>query len=372
MARRDLYEALELPPKASASEVKKAYKRLARKYHPDLNPKDKSAEERFKEISEAYAILSDPDKKKKYDSYGAAWDSGGEAEKGWDGVRFEGFDFNGQPQGAGGFSDLFESFLGAAQSRKQAAPSQGEDLIYPITVTLGEAFAGKKIRLTIRHTVSCKSCGGTGRIASGGRRPCRRCGGTGKIGLSKGPFSFAQPCPSCHGTGADPGEPCKECGGSGAKEASETVDAAIPAGVDTGSRVRLKGKGQAGSGGAQPGDLYIETHVQPHPLFFREGPHLKVKVPVTFSEAVLGAKIEVPTLSGGAMLKIPPGTASGQVFRLRERGMPSPRGAAPGDLLAEVTVAVPSVVDEKSKELLREFARLNPENPRSYNSSKGS
>ncbi len=370
MARRDLYEVLELPKKAPLADVKKAYKRLARKYHPDLNPNDKSAEERFKEISEAYAVLGDQEKKKRYDSFGAAWNTGQEPAPGGGGVRFEGFDFDNPPQGAGGFSDIFETFLGAAQSRAERGPRPGEDLVYPVTVTLREAFSGKKIRLTVRHTVSCKICGGEGRTASGRRAPCRRCGGTGKVGLSKGPFSFAQPCPGCHGTGRDPGDVCRECGGTGAKEAAETVDAAIPAGVDTGSRVRLKGKGQAGTGGGPPGDLYIETHVQPDPVFLREGPHLRVKVPITFPEAVLGGKIEVPTLSGGAMLKIPPGTPSGQVFRLRERGMPSPRGATPGDLLVEVTVAVPSVIDEKSKDLLRDFAKLNSDNPRSYNNSR--
>ncbi|MCI4397546.1 MAG: J domain-containing protein [Acidobacteria bacterium] len=372
MARRDLYEILEVPKKASIADVKKSYKRLARKYHPDLNPNDKAAEERFKEISEAYAVLGDPEKKKKYDSYGAAWDAGADASQGWNGVKFEGFDFDGPSGETGGFSDIFESFLGAANARKATGPRQGEDLVYPVTITLNEAFTGKKIRLSIRHTVPCKTCGGEGRTVSGRKAPCRRCGGTGRIGLSKGPFSFAQPCPACHGTGQDAGDICRDCGGTGAKETTETVEASIPAGVDTGSRVRLKGKGQAGRGGGIPGDLYIETHVLPDKVFYREGPHLKVKVPVTFAEAVLGAKIEVPTLSGGAMLKIPPGTPSGQVFRLRERGMPSPRGATPGDLLVEVNVAVPAVVDERSKELLREFARLNPENPRSYNRPRGS
>ncbi len=371
MARRDLYEILELPKKASLADVKRAYKRLARKYHPDLNPKDRSAEERFKEISEAYAVLGDPEKKKRYDVQGGAWDAppSGGAPGGWGGVKFEGFDFDAPPGGAGGFADLFETFLGAAQQQPPPGPRPGEDLVYPVTVTLREAFSGKRVRLSVRHTVPCKTCGGDGRAAQAKRAACRRCGGTGKVGLSRGPFSFAQPCPACRGTGADPGEPCRDCGGTGVREATETVEAAIPAGVDTGSRVRLKGKGQAGASGGPPGDLYIETHVSADSLFSREGPHLKVRVPITFPEAVLGAKIEVPTLSGGARLKIPPGTPSGQVFRLRERGMPSPRGGVAGDLLVEVAVAVPSVADERSKELLKEFERLNPDNPRSYTGS---
>lgn len=366
MARRDLYEVLELPRKASVAEVKKAYKRLARKFHPDLNPSDRSAEERFKEIAEAYAVLGDPEKKKRYDTLGTVGDapSGGGAPGG--GVRFEGFDFNGPSGGVGGFADLFESFLNSAQAGP-TGPHAGEDLIYPLTLTLREAFEGKKTRLTVRHTSPCRSCAGRGRRDLPKRAPCPSCSGTGKVGLSRGPFSFAQPCPRCGGSGEAPGDPCRECGGTGVREVSDTVEISVPPGVDTGSRVRVKGKGQAGHQGGPPGDLYIETHVAPDPTFQREGPHLRVRVPVTFPEAVLGAKIEVPTLTGAARLRIPPGTASGQAFRLRERGMPSPRGGAAGDLLVEVSVAVPAVVDERSKELLREFERLNPESPRRYN-----
>jgi molecular chaperone DnaJ len=368
VARRDLYEILELPRKAPAAEVKKAYKRLARKYHPDLNPGDRSAEERFKEISEAYATLSDPEKKKRYDTLGIVGDApAGGPGPGWGGVHFDGFDFNGPQGGTGGFADIFESFVNTAQAGPPPGPLPGDDLVYPLTITLREAYEGKKARIPVRHTIACKACGGDGRIEPPKRTPCRRCSGTGKVGLSRGPFSFAQPCPQCGGTGADPGEPCRECRGTGGKETSETVEVALPSGVDTGSRVRVRGKGQTGRLGGPPGDLYIETHVLPDPTFEREGPHLKVKVPVTFTEAVLGAKIEVPTLSGTARLKVPPGTASGQVFRLRERGMPSPRGGSAGDLLVEVAVSVPAVLDERSKELLREFERLNPESPRRYN-----
>lgn len=369
MARRDLYAILDLPKKASISEVKKAYKRLARKYHPDLNPSDKTAEERFKEISEAYATLSDPEKKKRYDTLGTTGDVPAGYSPGG-GVRFEGFDFDGPSGGTGGFADLFESFVSSAQAGAPLGPRPGEDLIYPLALSLHEAYTGKKARVTVRHTVPCRACAGRGRVEPSRRNNCSRCSGTGKVGLSRGPFSFAQPCPSCHGSGADPGELCRECGGTGTRETTETVEAAIPAGVDTGSRVRLRGKGQAGHNGGTAGDLFIETHVTPDPTFQREGPHLRVKVPVTFPEAVLGAKVEVPTLAGLARLKIPPGTASGQVFRMRERGMPSPRGGAQGDLLVEVAVAVPTVVDEQSKELLREFQRLNPESPRSYTSGE--
>lgn len=364
MAQRDLYEVLELSHGASSAEVKKAYKRLARKLHPDLNPGDKAAEDRFKEINEAYSVLSNPEKKKQYDTYGSSGPEPSPAA----GVHFEGFDFGAGPSSAGGFEDLFETFAHAAQRPQTRGPQRGGDLIYPVTLSLAEAFTGRKSRLGIVHTVPCERCHGEGRLVSSRKKPCPRCAGKGQTGVARGPFSFLSTCDLCAGTGRDPGEVCTACGGSGTKEVSDTVDVAIPAGVDTGSRVRLKGKGQAGSMGGPQGDLYIETHILPSPIFLREGPHLKVKVPITFPEAVLGARVDVPTLGGGARLKIPPGTSSGQAFRLKGRGMPSLRGAQPGDLLVEVAVFVPAVVDEKSKDLLREFERLNPENPRDYTS----
>ncbi|MEJ2420157.1 MAG: DnaJ C-terminal domain-containing protein [Acidobacteriota bacterium] len=271
--------------------------------------------------------------------------------------------------GAGGFSDLFDTLFTAGGATRPSGPQRGDDLVFPATIPLKDAFAGRKITLTVPHTVSCASCKGFGHTSSGAGKPCKRCGGSGKLGLMRGPFSFAQACPACGGTGKDPGDRCAQCGGTGFTETRDKVAVKIPAGVDTGSRVRVKGKGQAGLRGGPPGDLYIETHVEPDPVFKREGPHLKIQAPISYAEAVLGAKIEIPTMTGTARLRIPPGTGCGQVFRLKERGMPSLRGGTPGDLLVEVTVSVPGVVDEKSKDLLREFARLNPENPRSYYNS---
>lgn len=359
MPRRDLYDILELPKGASVAEVKKAYKRLARKYHPDLNPKDKNSEDHFKEISEAHAILTDPDKKKRYDAYGTTEAPSGPGP----GVHFEGFDY-GDPGGAGGgFGDLFETFFQAARTKKRG-PAQGEDLVYPVRLTLREAFGGKKLRLSVRHRKVCGGCSGSGAVPPARPRACTRCQGSGKLGFGKGSLSFSRPCTACKGTGKDPGDPCRSCGGSGLADVVDAVEVSVPAGVDTGSKVRVRGKGQANPEGGPPGDLIIETHVDEDPVFAREGPHLKVKVPLTFPEAVLGAKVEVPTLAGGAVLKVPPGTRAGQVFRLRERGMPSPRGGAKGDLLVEVTLFVPPFVDERSKDLLREFQRLNPEDPR--------
>lgn len=362
MPSGDLYQCLELQHGASEPEVKKAYKRLARKFHPDLNPGDKHSEERFKEISEAYATLSDPAKKKQYDTYGSV---GPQQPHGPD-VHFTGYDFDSGAVGATGFEDLFETFLHTAQRRADSGPQPGQDLVYPITIALQEAYSGKKARIAVSHTVACGACKGQGRVAPSRKKPCPKCSGSGKVGVSKGPFSFARTCEACGGAGQDPGDPCPSCAGAGSREETDTVEVSIPAGVDTGSRVRLKGKGQAGMRGGPPGDLYIETHVAPDPVFQREGPHLKVRVPITFPEAVLGARIEVPTLSGGAVLKVPPGTSSSQIFRLRERGMPALRGGSAGDLLVEVGLVAPPVVDERSKELLREFQRLNPENPRPY------
>jgi molecular chaperone DnaJ len=356
---KDLYAVLELPQKASMSDVKKAYKRLARKYHPDLNPGDKSSEDRFKDISEAYAILSDPEKKKKFDSRGFIEDFA--PPRGGKGVHFEGFNYD-DLGGGSNFSDIFESFFQGAPQHDR--PESGSDIVVPVTLTLAEAFSGKKIKLTVPHKISCSVCGGGGRTSPSKREACPKCGGNGKEGISKGPFQFARPCRNCGGSGQNPGEICTSCGGSGRKETVNKIEVNIPAGVDTGSRVRAKGKGEAGKLGGPSGSLYIETHIAKDALFEREGPNLKIKLPLTFTEAMLGAKIEIPTLTGKTILKIPPNTRSEQLFRLRGKGMPSLIGGSPGDLLVEVFISVPDIIDEKSKELLKEFERLNPDNPR--------
>lgn len=362
---KELYAVLGLPKKSSIEDVKKAYKKLARKYHPDLNPGDKSAEEKFKEISEAYAILSDPEKKKKYDSLGFYQDANVPPSQG--GVHFEGFNF----EDLGHFSDfgdLFETFFKAPSSTNQ--PEKGDDIIVPVSLTLRESFTGKKVKLSIPHNVTCQNCNGSGKISLSGVQKCQRCGGSGREVVFKGPFQFAKPCRSCSGTGKESGELCKKCGGTGKIPSVDKIEVSIPAGVDTGSRIRVKGKGEAGKYGGPSGSLFVETHIEKDPLFEREGLNLKIKVPLSYSEAVLGAKIEIPTMTGKTLLKIPPLTKSGQVFRLKGKGMPSLLGKSSGDLLVEVFISVPDVVDEKSKDLLKEFARLNPENPRrklSYN-----
>lgn len=356
---KDLYAVLGLPKKSSIEDVKKAYKKLARKYHPDLNPGDKSAEEKFKEISEAYAILSDPEKKKKYDTLGHYQDYNVPPQQG--GVHFEGFNFEDLGKFSD-FDDLFDTFFQSPSSSNQ--PDKGNDIIIPVNLTLREAFTGKKVKLSVPHSVSCENCGGKGRIPTATVQKCPKCGGTGKEVVSKGPFQFARPCRSCGGSGKGVGEVCRICGGTGTIPKVDKIEVSIPPGVDTGSRIRIKGKGEAGRFGGPSGSLFVETFIEKDPLFQREGLNLKIKVPITYSEAVLGAKIEIPTMTGKTLFKIPPSTKSGQVFRLRGKGMPSLIGKSSGDLLVEVFISVPDVVDEKSKDLLREFERLNPENPR--------
>lgn len=356
---KDLYSILELPQKASISEIKKAYKRLARKYHPDLNPGDKGSEDKFKEISEAYAILSDPEKKKKYDTRGYVEDFIPQGRGG--GVHFEGFNFE-DLGGATNFNDIFESFFQNASPKE--ASENGSDIVIPITFTLSEAFSGKRVKISVPRKVQCSHCGGIGKVPPPKPGNCPKCGGSGKEGILKGPFQFARTCRYCGGTGKDPGEICSKCGGSGRIESVEKVEVSIPAGVDTGSRVRVRGKGEAGRFGGAAGSLYIETYIEKDRIFEREGPNLKIKIPVTFTEAVLGAKIEIPTMIGKTLLKIPPNTRSGQFFRLKGKGMPSLIGGNPGDLLVEIYIFIPEIVDEKSKELLREFERLNRDDPR--------
>jgi molecular chaperone DnaJ len=360
---KDLYAVLELPKNASIADVKKSYKRLARKYHPDLNPGDKGAEEKFKEISEAYAILSDPEKKKKYDKMGY-YQEYQTPPQGGGGVHFEGFNFDDLGE-VSDFSDIFDTFWkGASTKSKSNLPEDGKDIIIPVNLTLKEAFTGKRVALSVPRNNLCSNCNGSGRVSSGRSRKCSKCGGTGKEEVRKGPFQFATACRACGGTGKDPGEICTKCGGSGTIPTVDRVEVSIPPGVDTGSRVRVKGKGEPGKNGGASGSLFIETHIFKDPIFEREGPNLKIKVPITYSEAVLGSKVEIPTLSGKTLLKIPQGTKSGQIFRLKGKGMPSLLGGSPGDLLVEVFISVPDVIDEKSKELLREFERLNPEDPR--------
>jgi molecular chaperone DnaJ len=386
-SKHDYYETLGVARGASADEIRKAYRKLARKYHPDLNPGDKSAEERFKNVQEAYDVLSDSKKRQMYDQYGFYSESGyaGTGPGGAGGGRTPNMDFNGfdfsdifsgatgsgagsgrRTEGAkdaGGFRDIFSQFFGGKAAPEQAA-EKGSDLEYVMDIDFWQAIRGTQARLNITRYEVCNTCHGSGNAPSGGGEvTCPECKGTGNVSQMAGAMRFNLTCPRCGGTGKLSNS-CPTCGGDGRVTRTETVEVRIPAGARNGSRLRVPGKGNAGTLGAPPGDLYITTRVEEHPFFHREGDNIEIKVPLSVWEASLGAKIEVPTIDGRAQLKIPQGTRNGQRFRLREKGVLNSRTNARGDQIVEVAVEAPDPRDERTRELLREMARLHPEDPR--------
>ncbi|HSE42486.1 MAG TPA: molecular chaperone DnaJ [Acidobacteriota bacterium] len=371
MAKEDLYQLLGVDKKATQEEIKKAYKKLARKYHPDLNPGDKKAEEQFKKLSHAYSVLSDSKKRAQYDQYGTLFGEGQQPPGPGGSVNFDfnGFDFNNFGGSTFGdiFSDLFGSIRGNRKSRttheERRVPERGQDLIYPIKISFMDAIRGITPEIRITRNLTCTVCNGIGYSPSSKATECPECKGTGQVNRARGYMRFSSLCNVCNGEGVLH-SPCSGCSGRGVIPKDETIRVTIPAGVDSGSKVRVAGKGHGGYNGGPPGDTYLTINVAPHPVFVREGDNIKVVVPVTLTEAALGARIEVPTVEGSSNMKIPPGTQSGQVFRLREKGAPSLRGGSRGDQLVEVKVIVPPVRDERSKELLRELEKLNPSNPR--------
>jgi molecular chaperone DnaJ len=385
--QKDYYALLGVSRDAKPEEIRKAYRHLARKHHPDVNPGNKAAEEKFKEISAAYEILSDEKKRKIYDQYGFYSDNlppggypqgpGGPTASAPPGVDFSGFDFSNandagaeadnQPGGFGsGFRDIFsQMFSRGEREAVSEEPEKGSDIEYRMHLSFWDAIRGTQVRITVAREEACEACRGTGTTA-GPAVSCSECGGTGKSMRQVGTMRFAVTCPQCGGSGKHR-RPCPQCHGAGAIRTPETFEVRIPPGVDTGSRVRVPGKGNAGIRGGPPGDLYIVTEVEPHPVFERKGDNIYVKLPVTVTEAAMGAKVEVPTIDGRSTIKIPPGTQSGQKLRLRGKGAPSLResaGRLRGDEFVEVQVMVPRVADERTKEILRELARLNPEDPR--------
>ncbi len=360
-AREDLYIILDVGRTASESDIKKAFRKLARRFHPDINPGDRSAEERFKRISEAYEVLSDPLKRQFYDENGFYTDGvlAAQHRPEW-GFSFEGFDFS--RLGSAGFGEAFGQLFVRQPSRRE--PEPGQDLEYQISLSFNDSIRGLSTGISVLCRTPCAKCNGNGRLPGSRDAACQRCGGVGKGSITKGLLQFAVNCSECGGSGKHIAK-CQDCGGEGRVSQNELLDVQIPPGVSTGSRIRFQGKGDAGRLGGPPGDLYVLTNVVPHPFFKRAGDNIHCTVPITIAEAVLGAKIEVPTIDGRAVLRIPPGTQSGQTFRLREKGAPSlidPR--ARGDQYVEVQVVIPRVGDERSKEILRELAKLNPGDPR--------
>ena len=398
-AKKDYYELLGVKKSASTEDIRKAFRKLARKYHPDVNPGDKSAEERFKQISEANDVLSDPKKRKLYDQLGyysdnidpAAAEAYARAAQGGYGptpggggrpggpqgvpVDFSGFDFSdmfsgggGQPQtssrGSSSFKDIFSGIFGGGHGAgvQPQGPSAGTDIEYQVNVGFWQAIKGAEMRIQVTRLVTCSNCRGSGYIEQPG--VCPECGGSGHIQQTSGRMKFNTTCPRCGGTGKLRSV-CNVCAGDGVVSQPETITVRIKAGTRDGQRIRLAGKGNAGERGGAPGDLYIVIRTGDHPVFKRDGDDISLIVPVSPTEAALGAKVEVPTIDGRTLLKIPPGTQSGQKLRLREKGVPSAtKDGHRGDEIVEVKIVVPHVQDERSKEILRELAKLNPQDPR--------
>ena len=361
MAKRDYYDVLGVSKSASKDEIKKAYRKLALKYHPDKNKGDKTAEEKFKEGSEAYHVLSDDKRKNNYDQFGhAAFQSGG-GQSG-----FSNFDFSSS------FSDIFEDvfgdfgFGGSTQSRRGRRNNRGNDLRYDISIDLNDAFEGKEEKINYTTYKKCKTCSGSG--AKPGSRPsaCSYCGGQGKVRSNQGFFTIQQTCPECSGVGEQISNPCSSCGGAGKTQSNESVSVKIPKGVDDGTRIRIAGKGEAGTKGGSNGDLYLFISVEPHDIFKRSEENLFYELPISLADAALGATVEVPSIDGGkTKIKIPSGTQSGKQLRLRGKGMPVLKRNLFGDLYIRVVTEVPTSLTKRQKELLSEFKDLedNKSNP---------
>jgi len=357
MAKKDYYEILGVDRGVSADDLKKAYRKLAMKYHPDRNQGKKDAERKFKEISEAYEALKDPEKRAAYDRFGhAAFEQGGPSPGG--------FDFNFTSSFADVFDDLFGEFTGAG--RRGGGPGgamRGADLRYNMEISLEDAFRGKRTKLRVPSMAVCEDCGGSGAAEGARPAPCPTCHGAGKVRSQQGFFTVERTCPACQGAGRVIKNPCKTCRGSGRVQREKTLSVNIPPGVEDGTRIRLAGEGEAGLRGAPPGDLYIFLTIKPHRVFQRDGMNIHCRVPIPMVTAALGGAIEVPTIDGGrARVNIPAGTQSGHQFRLRGKGMVPMRGSGRGDMYIQAVVETPVNLTKRQQELLREFERAGGKN----------
>jgi molecular chaperone DnaJ len=361
MSKRDYYEVLGVERQAGEDDIKKAYRKLATKYHPDKNPGDKAAEEKFKELGEAYEVLNDPQKRAAYDQYGhAAFDrrAGGFGHGGGFHDPFEIF------REVFGGSNIFDEFFNGGRS-DPSQPQRGSDLRYDMEITFEEAAHGSEKEVSLTKAERCETCQGSGAEAGSRTRTCPACGGRGQIINSRGIFSIAQTCPHCQGAGRVIDKPCATCRGSGRRERTSKITLRIPAGVDTGSRLRSSGNGEAGFRGGPSGDLYVVLHVKPHPIFQRDGDDLLCEVPVSFVDAAVGAEIEVPALEGKTSIRVPAGTQPGTMFRLKGKGIKNVQGYGHGDLHVRINVEVPTHLSAAQKAKLQEFASLcsGKENP---------
>jgi len=360
MAKRDFYEVLGVGKSASADELKKAYRKKAKELHPDRNSKNPKAENQFKEVNEAYNALKNPEKKAAYDRFGhAAFDGGmGGGQRGGFGKQG---DFSSAFSDV--FDDLFGDFMGGGRGGARQRAARGSDLRYNLQVSLEDAYAGSQKTINVPTSVSCKSCNGTGAESGAEPQTCPTCSGMGKVRAQQGFFTVERTCPTCSGMGQIIKNPCSICGGAGRIEKDRSLSVNIPAGVETGTKIRLVGEGEAGLRGGTTGDLYIFVEVRDHPLFQRDGIHLFCRVPVSVASASLGGDIEVPTIDGGrSRVKIPAGSQSGRQMRLRAKGMPALRGGGKGDMLIELAVETPVNLTARQKELMREFDDLSEDN----------
>ncbi len=368
MSKLDYYVILGVAKGASDAEIKKAYRKKAMEHHPDRNKGDDGAEAKFKEVNEAYDVLKDPDKKAAYDRYGHAAFEGGMGGRGQGG-----FAGRGGPDFGSAFSDVFDDLFGEFTGRGGRGggqrPSRGSDLRYNLSVTLEEAYSGKQETISVNASINCESCSGTGAQGGSEAQSCPTCSGMGKVRAQQGFFTVERTCPTCNGRGSIITNPCKSCSGSGRQQRERSLSVNIPAGVETGTRIRLANEGEAGLRGGPTGDLYIFIEVQEHQLFQRDGQNIYCRIPVSMASAALGGELEVPTIDGGkSRVKIPAGSQSGTQMRLKSKGMPGLRSTAKGDLFLEISVETPVNLSAKQKELLKEFDGLGKNNnPESHN-----